>query len=234
MSAVVGGGVGLALLGRELVELVALAGDAHARDLVGEVDLVAVPAQLPGDDDVDDAAAGVADGSTETSGRPSERAMPATVRGCSESLNSVDRRGDLVLDAGRHGADVARLAARAPRSRARRGSPAPSRLARRRGSRAGRGPAPAGSRAGADGAVRCASSTPAAMRDRRPVLVEARGVVGRRQLIAPAAQAAEQRAAAVDAGRRDPRSRGPCPRAPSRRAAPARCTARTPSGGCRR
>ena len=58
LTVVVGGGVGDLVGGVELGELGALAGDARAGRLVGEIDLEAVPAELPADDDGDDAAFG--------------------------------------------------------------------------------------------------------------------------------------------------------------------------------
>ena len=53
LAVLVGHRVGDALGRFELVELVPLAADPDRRLVLGEVDVVALPAQLPGDDDVD-------------------------------------------------------------------------------------------------------------------------------------------------------------------------------------
>src|SRR5258707_6832086 len=52
----VGRRIGLLVRGRQLGQLVALCGHAYRPGPLGEIDLVAVPAQLPGDDDPDQAA----------------------------------------------------------------------------------------------------------------------------------------------------------------------------------
>ena len=93
----------------ELVELVALRGDPYAPEPRRRGRPRSGTSTAPRRDDVD---RGRTDSDREaptTSGAPSERATPATVRRCSESLNTSDRRGDLLLGAGRHRAHVARL-----------------------------------------------------------------------------------------------------------------------------
>src|SRR5436190_977654 len=59
------------LLGRELRQLVALPSDTHRGALLGQVDVVAIPAELPGDDDADQA--GMAAGDRHRHGRATER-----------------------------------------------------------------------------------------------------------------------------------------------------------------
>ena len=85
---------------------------AHAAALVGEIDLVAVPAQLPDHGDDHDARA-LGQRPHGDDGGPSERATPADrarVVGCVEQL---ERPLHLELGVGRDRADVARLARRA-------------------------------------------------------------------------------------------------------------------------
>ena len=90
---------------------------AHAAGLVGQVDLEAVPAQLPHHGDRHDAAPRSRDGRTATAGAPSERATPPTVRGCSEALKSSSARGIFSSAFVGHRVDVARLARRLAGSR---------------------------------------------------------------------------------------------------------------------
>lgn len=63
--------VGLLLGRRQLIELLALSGQPHATILVGQVEFVAVPAELPGDHDVNDA--GMSRHGTYGYGRETER-----------------------------------------------------------------------------------------------------------------------------------------------------------------
>src|SRR5258705_8370248 len=98
-SGLVSGGIGGLVVVVELGQLRALLGHAHARGLVAEVDLVAVPAQLPGHDDRYDAALGGRrahsdDGRTE---RSRNAADGARVLGAVEEL---DRPGDLQVGVG--------------------------------------------------------------------------------------------------------------------------------------
>src|ERR1039458_1223432 len=95
----VGDGVDLALLGGELVQLVALSGDSYRRHLVGQIDLVAVPTKLPGDGHVDltGLRAGRVNGDLGDAQRAADAGDGSRMLGGVEQRH---RRGDLVLEAG--------------------------------------------------------------------------------------------------------------------------------------
>src|SRR5829696_795154 len=108
-AAVVRGGVGDRLVVRELGQLVALRIAPDAARLVGEVDLVAVPGQLPHDRDRDDAGAlrQWAHADLGSPQRARDTADRARVVGGVEDLQ---RPLHLQVGVGRHGAHVARAA----------------------------------------------------------------------------------------------------------------------------
>ena len=102
------------------LELGPLLGDAHPVGLVGEVDLVAVPRQLPGHDDRHDAGAlgtRVVHGDRRRPERASDPRDRARMLGHVEEL---ERAHALHLVAGGHRVDVALAARRAARAAARR------------------------------------------------------------------------------------------------------------------
>src|SRR5215210_7284647 len=108
-AALVGGGVGDLLVGVELGQLGALAGLADAAGLVGEVDLEAVPAQLPHHRDADDARA--VGQRARAHGGGAERARDAADRArVLRAVEDLERALDLELGVGGDGADVARAA----------------------------------------------------------------------------------------------------------------------------
>ena len=163
------------------------------------------------------------EGCTETSGRPSDRAIPATVRGCSESLNS-DTAEEILCST---------LVGTARTWRGSRPAPASFDAARLTG-------------AGQDGEAGSARRGGRARTSGSPLgdgvlelglfggrLVHRRRLACRR---GGSRRCAGGRAATGGGpdGRSTRRTRGPRPRGPSPRAAPATCTARTPSGGRRR
>src|SRR5690349_24224812 len=110
-AAIVGGGVGDLLVVGELGQLVPLRVAADAARLVGEVDLVAVPRELPHHRDRDDAGALGQRPHADLGGaeRARDAADGARVVGGVEDLQ---RALHLQVGVGRHGAYVARAARR--------------------------------------------------------------------------------------------------------------------------
>src|SRR4051794_20516384 len=119
-AALVRGGVGDLLVGLELGQLVALGDPADAARLVGEVDLVAVPAQLPHHRDAHHAGA-IREGAG-ADGRRAQRAGDAADRArVLRGVEDLERALDLELGVRRDGADVARPARQVGRRLALRG-----------------------------------------------------------------------------------------------------------------
>ncbi len=123
--------VRLALEIVKLVELISLALEPDTRNLVRQVGLVSIPAQLPGDDDVNET--GPTFDRQHRHLRDTKRARDSRHRAAVlRAVEDVDRRCDSLLDAGRDRVNVAGLAwliARPPPRLVTAGPPARSRSA---------------------------------------------------------------------------------------------------------
>ena len=232
-SALIGRRVVLALDLGELGQLVAAIAPAHRGHLVAAGRPRSGTSTAPTTPPRCTTLPFTSDGWTDTSGSPSERAIPATVRGCSESLNS-DTVEEILCSM---------LVGTA---RTWRGSRPPPSL----GARTGGGGFTGAGQEGEDGSARRGDRAGGAGPARAPARRTSARAPGIRPSAAPrprprlvASRTSRDRACcgggrtatgAGQAGRSTRRTRGPRPRGPSRRAGPATCTARTPIGARRR